>query len=450
MLSRIELKNFKSWRSLNLELAPLTLLFGTNSSGKSSVLQALLLLKQTANSFDRGQHINFGGTDRDYVDLGSYRDLIYGHDEEQRVNIHLAWASNKSAKFVSDTIISKPNLRYSIRWRKLTERVVVERLSYEEGSPDMFFRMERQSDDEHKYEAPRGLKDTRGRHAHLPPPESCYGIPANIADYYSDFYPLEFNLQFENLMTKIYYLGPLRFHPERDYLWTGTAPRDIGRRGERTVEALIASERRRSQTPKRPKKRVPRLLDEVSEWLVKMKLVSQFQIEAIDNDKRYYTTRVRIDRHLPESSLIDVGFGISQVLPVITLLFFAPENSIVLLEQPELHLHPSAQAELADLMLHVAEKRGLQLIVESHSEHLLRRLQRRVAEVEYEFASPDNIKTYFCIPREGGSELQPVHVDLYGQIQNWPENFFGDISGELDALTDAALSRRRQELLNGG
>ena len=76
MLRRIGLENFKSWKKLDIELAPITLLFGANSSGKTAILQSLLMLKQTAQGFDPGQHINFGGRERDYVDLGSYRDLI--------------------------------------------------------------------------------------------------------------------------------------------------------------------------------------------------------------------------------------------------------------------------------------------------------------------------------------------------------------------------------------
>lgn len=97
MLTRMKLENFKSWRELDIELAPLTLLFGTNSSGKTSILQALLLLKQTVNNFDRTQHINFGGSDRDYVDFGSYQDLVYGHDEQNKVGVGLDW---------EDTIVS--------------------------------------------------------------------------------------------------------------------------------------------------------------------------------------------------------------------------------------------------------------------------------------------------------------------------------------------------------
>ncbi|MEP6987906.1 MAG: DUF3696 domain-containing protein, partial [Chloroflexota bacterium] len=127
----------------------------------------------------------------------------------------------------------------------------------------------------------------------------------------------------------------------------------------------------------------------------------------------------------------------------ITTLFFVPEGSVVLLEQPELHLHPSAQAHLADLFLHVAKERHLQLIVESHSERLLRRLQRRIAEVESPFATPDNIRMYFCQKGDNGSTIEQVKVDTFGQVLNWPENFFGDITGDLEAMTFAALQRSR-------
>jgi predicted ATPase len=124
----------------------------------------------------------------------------------------------------------------------------------------------------------------------------------------------------------------------------------------------------------------------------------------------------------------------------VTLLLSAPQGSIALIEQPEIHLHPSAQAHLADLFLEVAERRRLQLIIESHSEHLLARLQRRIAETEYPFANPDNIKMYFCQAEANGSTIQSVEIDDYGQIANWPDNFFGDMAGDVDAKMDAALN----------
>jgi predicted ATPase len=445
MLTHIQLNHFKSWENLEIELAPLTILFGANSSGKSSVLQALLLLKQTAASFDRNQHINFGGTERDFISLGGYRDLVFSHETSRRINIGLAWISDQESEFIKENPLKTPKLKYVVRWRALAEQIVIERLQYEEtesADPKIFARMERQNEGRYKYEATEGQKDTVGRFPLLPDPESCYAIPPDIARYYTNFNPLEFNLQFERLMSRLAYLGPLRRYPRREYLWTGTAPREIGLQGENTVEALVAAERTRPKTTKR-KKRSPVLIEQVAEWLKQLKLASAFQIEAIDKDNRYYKTSVQTETDGAFGSLLDVGFGISQILPVITLLFFVPEGSIVLLEQPELHLHPGAQAHLADLLLHVAETRKLQVIVESHSEHLLRRLQRRIAEVESAFATPENIKMYFCEKGSGGSTIRPVNVDIFGQILNWPENFFGDLTGDLEKMAKAALQRAR-------
>lgn len=449
MLTRIQLTNFKSWPELNLELAPLTLIFGTNSSGKSSILQSLLLLKQTASNFDRNQNIYFGGADRDYVNLGSFADLIFGHDEKQRIAMGLDWQSTRAATFIPGASIPDPALSFSVRWRQLQNRVVIERLAYnltDVSSPTMsrsFFRMERLDNEQYSYQVPKGLKDTRGRNPNLPAPESCYAIPTEVANQYSDFFPLEFNLQFEALMSRIFYLGPLRRYPERVYSWTGTAPRDIGLRGENTVEALIASERRTTTKRGRPHN----LLDQVADWLKKLDLVSEFSIAPIDTDQRYYKTRVKTDPNGTENTLLDVGFGVSQVLPVIALLFFVPEGSIVLIEQPELHLHPNAQANLADLFLTVANERNLQLIVESHSEHLVRRIQRRVAErIEYR----DLLRMYFCEKAERGSRITQVEIDLFGQIRNWPERFFGDVAGELLEMTRAGLDRIKNGHQRGG
>lgn len=86
------------------------------------------------------------------------------------------------------------------------------------------------------------------------------------------------------------------------------------------------------------------------------------------------------DQNSPSALLTDVGFGVSQVLPALILLYYVPEGSIVLMEQPEIHLHPAVQSGLANVILKVAETRNLQVIVESQSEHMLRPLQRRVAE----------------------------------------------------------------------
>ena len=124
---------------------------------------------------------------------------------------------------------------------------------------------------------------------------------------------------------------------------------------------------------------------------------------------------------------------------MLVLLAYVPEGSTVLLEQPEIHLHPSVQAGLADVILEVASVRNVQVIVESHSEHLLRRLQRRVAE---ESADPDRIALYFCDYANGQSVAKQLELNLFGEIENWPDGFFGDPFKETAAIVKAGLKRQ--------
>jgi predicted ATPase len=126
------------------------------------------------------------------------------------------------------------------------------------------------------------------------------------------------------------------------------------------------------------------------------------------------------------------------VLPVVTLLQYVPEGATVILEQPEIHLHPLAQANLADVILNAALHRNVQIIVESQSEHLLLRLQRRIAE---EQISNTDLKLYFCSATNGKTLLEPLRVDIFGTIENWPKHFMGDAFGETYAAEKARLRR---------
>ena len=94
---------------------------------------------------------------------------------------------------------------------------------------------------------------------------------------------------------------------------------------------------------------------------------------------------------------------------------------------------------LADVFIDVAKNRKLQIIVESHSEHLLNRLQRRIAE---EAIAPDDIALYFCERKENTADLVPLRTDMFGTIENWPKDFFGDRFGEMAAKQEAALKRQ--------
>jgi predicted ATPase len=117
------------------------------------------------------------------------------------------------------------------------------------------------------------------------------------------------------------------------------------------------------------------------------------------------------------------------------------------MEQPEIHLHPQVQSDLADVFISAVQsyqdnkERNVQLIVESHSEHFLTRLQRRIAE---DIIKPSEVAVYFCRNTEAGAVLESLDLNLFGEIENWPENFFGDQMGDLSARALAAQRRKSQ------
>ena len=172
-----------------------------------------------------------------------------------------------------------------------------------------------------------------------------------------------------------------------------------------------------------------------------MGLIHEFILEEIAEGTNLYRAMAKTTPSSVPVALTDVGFGVSQVLPALVLLYYVPKGSTVLMEQPEIHLHPSVQSGLADVMLNVAETRDVQIIVESHSEHLMRRLQRRVAEEE---ASSEDVKLYFVSSEGGVARASDLELNEFGKIENWPERFFGDEMGEIAAITKASLKRRME------
>jgi len=244
----------------------------------------------------------------------------------------------------------------------------------------------------------------------------------------------------EELFGRIFHLGPLREPPQREYTWAGAQPSDMGRRGERVIHAILAS-RERGERISRGKGKPKWTLEQyVAHWLKELQLIEDFQVRPVAAGSSLYQVRVQRHKDSTPVLLTDVGFGVSQILPVITLCYYVPTGSTLLLEQPEIHLHPSVQAGLADVFIDAIKTRDLQIILESHSEHLLRRLQRRIAE---EQLATDRTAFYFCEMPDDVSRLVPLELDEYGNIKNWPKDFFGDEMGEMAAMTRAQMERMR-------
>jgi predicted ATPase len=252
------------------------------------------------------------------------------------------------------------------------------------------------------------------------------------------------------LFQSLFYLGPLRTKAERLYSWTGIEPESVGFTGENTVAAILASRSRKiSLGNKRPAKPFEEIL---ALKLQEMGLIEEFNVNPISQQRQEYEVKVRSKGSKDWVDLPDVGFGISQVLPVLVQCFYAPHGSIILMEQPEIHLHPSAQSALADVMIDVINSkenganRNIQLIIETHSEHFLRRLQRRIAENK---VSQEKVSAYFANITKTPATLEPLQIDIFGNIQNWPENFFGDEMGDIAEQAKAAMERRMSQNVSG-
>ena len=447
MLERLKITNFKAWQEMDMPFGKVTGLFGTNSSGKSSVLQFLLMLKQTKNAADRSVVLDFGGPG-EFVNLGSFHDVIHGHDHEKWLDWQLDW------KLPEELVIRNPERRRNdvlfrdgrlhtecrVGWRFGGHRAEYLRYRFD----DTVFALESKIRTRFKQfdltsDNFRFLR-TRGRPWLLPGPVKTHLFPDQAKTFYQNSgFLSEFEVAYEQLMDRIFYLGPLREHPKREYRWAGSSPNDVGPRGERTIDAILAATANKKRRNLEPRKRLMPFQDMIHYWLKELGLIHSFEIGEISKRSNLYHVRARKDRGSPKVMLTDVGFGVSQVLPAIVLLYYIPEDSVVLMEQPEIHLHPSIQSGLADVILTVARARNIQVIVESHSEHLLRRFQRRVAEGK---VPSDNVKLYFTSVDRESAYLSDLELDEWGEIRNWPENFFGDELGEISSIQMASIERR--------
>lgn len=455
-LTKLHLTNFKAWQKLDVRFGCVTGLFGTNSSGKTSLIQFLLMLKQTKNATDRGLVLDLGGPEQ-LVNLGTYKDIVHKHQEERSLKWTVSWLLDESLKISNpsgkrtDILFQDNALETTAEVLLKDQEIKAQYLSYRFADQNFEIRPKTETAKEYKLlpdsnsvspEHTFQFIRNKGRVWAMPGPIKTYLFPDQAKTYYqnADFLGF-FESEYESLMDRIYYLGPLREYPKREYQWSGSSPFDVGFRGERTIDAILSATIRDEKRNLGKGTRYKPFQEIIAHWLKKLGLIQEFSIKEIAKGSNLYRAVVKRDKDSPEAFLTDVGFGVSQVLPALVLLYYVPEGSIVLMEQPEIHLHPSVQSGLADVILQVAKTRNVQIVVESHSEHLLRRFQRRIAEQEY---PANELKLYFCSSHKGESVLSDLDVDIFGEIRNWPDNFFGEEMAEIAATRKAVLKRKMQ------
>lgn len=460
MLTHLQIENFKGWKDTGkLRLAPITVFFGTNSSGKSSIGQFLMMLKQTAASNDRSRVLH-PGDQSTAIDLGTLSDMI--HLKNPSLNISFSVGSKLEKDLRIEDIVSKK--KFSGNQLNFSATVGFEEKRGLKAHVEQFLYSLRKSEsqlEEISVELKRNEKNhfhlqttgitakrNTGRVWPLSPPGHFYAFPDEFTAYYQNTSGLTaLSLTLNRILENISYLGPLREEPERFYQWAGENPESVGDRGKQWLSAfLAASERKISRGYKM--KAYP-FEAVIAGWLKELGLIHSFTVNPVAKGLREYRVGLKLSAQAPEVSIPDVGFGVGQVLPVLVQSFYAKANSTVIVEQPELHLHPAVQKNLADMFISASKAResgidrNVQFIIESHSEHFLHRLQRRIAEGSI---NKEHVAIYFCDRRGGECTIAELQINEFGGISNWPKDFFGDQMEDLAAMQKATIQRKREAL----
>ncbi|MFC4964608.1 DUF3696 domain-containing protein [Alcaligenes sp. GCM10023179] len=463
MLTHLEIKNFKAWKDTGpIRLAPLTVIFGANSAGKSSLGHLLLALKQTTLSADRKRPLHLGD-ENSLVDLGTFEECLHNHDLKSSLEFVMGWETHGKDMEVRDPLskrkFSGDELMLSVTFSAdVKEQPRVDKLAYRlshRGSDQLGIEYRR--DEKGKLEIVSNefkLVRNTGRSWPLDEPDKFYRISdQSRARFQNAEFLSDFALETEAALNSVYYLGPLREHPKRIYSWSGETPESVGQKGEFAIAAILAASAQERKLNRGPKKHLYRLDEFIAQWLKDLGIIDSFAVKPVAEGRKEYEVVVKTHAAGSAVKITDVGFGVSQVLPALVQAFYCPPHSTVWMEQPEIHLHPQVQAELADVFISAIQARengsprDVQLIVESHSEHFLNRLQRRVAEGALH---AEDVAVYFCRRAGSVTELEPLRLNMFGEIENWPENFFGDEMADIAGRTLAAMQRKKELKEQGG
>jgi energy-coupling factor transporter ATP-binding protein EcfA2 len=469
-LQSLSIGSLKGFDKLQkVDLSDVTLLYGANSSGKSSVFQALLLLQQsTQRGFGPNSHtLQFRGQN---VDLGGFRTFVHRHDLTRNVTVGLdvsdANDANSWALFDSDLDI---RLSFGLMSEEAGDTRVVEVVLRDSRGQVRFVH-----DDEldslkladatssasvvERYASRLDLIDVRSRpvkelseadrrwlrewsrkhgcstlgwmpvwqpHEYGP---GKVGRPFGgsvdstrfrlLQDFIFVWYDgmLDLTVALTRMLNAIVYVGPLRDFPRRVAVESSFAT-GVGVRGERLVLHLG---------------RRPDLVAKVNECFRALDIdydlsIEQLKAEKVEDALGDVAVAVLRDLRTGVSvSPADVGFGLSQVLPIVVQLA-GSVDSLILVEQPEIHLHPRVQSRLADLIIDSAVSNRNRILIETHSEHILSRLQRRIRERMHPGFGGGSVSVNYISTSDRGSVAEVLRLDERGKLLDpWPDGFFDE------------------------
>ena len=408
-----------------------------------------MALRQTTESRDQSTPFVSSGN---YVDLGTYEDFAFKHEVKSSVGFDVTLRTFSLPNILGMELTEGPSgsdlsISLDLAYLSSTDRIYLAKSLVKIDDVEVTKESKRGNQIGRSYRTSISYRDrltatfgdSRSAKFYAAPPIRAdisamesrrvenKRIPSQLAQ---EVMAIQFAKVVEDSVlqefSQVFYIGPLREWPRRIYISTGETPREVGSTGELGPEVLwSASEIRGLDLEKR-----------LADWCSRMGLAFDIGLSTIQGG----LFQVIIDDAYSKVpvNLPDVGFGTSQILPILIQGLIAPLGATLLLEQPEIHLHPKVQADLADFLIEVSQ-RGVGVIVETHSEHLITRLQRRIAEESLE---KEKLAIYYVTPSSEGSTLERVEVDSYGQISSAPSGFFEEGYEETFALMRAVGERK--------
>lgn len=453
-ITEINLDNFKRFSNQSINLASqVTLLLGPNSSGKSSVIKALLGLKQTASPTNENEVFSAQG---DYVDLGIYKDYVTNHDIKKKIKISLKIKESLNP-------FTRKDLRdlqvefcfghdFATEQARLLEITVTDQKDTQSPLINLVKKQTRDSFLLTISESLGGelLKEIFGDSSKTKYAALITSWKKGASVLAVDRY--QFTLEntkvkaeknedlFRNLPITVlsrlvssvlrgldrdfFYTGPLRRSPSRSYGRTAHLL-SVGPAGEHTPSVLanLKSRANKERSKERPQSK---RLEQLNKWVDAIFPGCRIESKTVEELVRIEIQRADGGREI----ISDVGFGISQVLPILVQAAVMPADTTLLIEQPELHLHPSAQTKLAEVIAD-ASNSGRRFLIETHSEHFVRGLQLAVSNgsakkglLANRLQSSDI--SFIYVPRSPAPPHE-LKLDSWGEFSDpWPSGFFDE------------------------
>ncbi len=441
-ITRISVKGFKSLaEECSIEIRPLTILAGANSSGKSSIMQPLLMMKQTLEAtYDPGPLLLDGPN----VRFNSVDQFLSQSDGKKKSQFD-AGLGMESVKF-NNGLEMKSSISFHVTFIKSQIGMDIGEISYKNDDAVIILRPE-MTQKEMMVAHPRFSKNaTRLKkstepinwNVFLKTERHRFFLELKIIEKEDKDFFIETGERREisNAILGLIHLPALRGNPERNYKITSVGPMFPG-----TFEIYAASIIHNWQANKDPRlNSLGTALDILGlTWKVGAKKVDDVSVEIMVGRLTHEDKKDSDDL----VSIADVGFGISQTLPVLVALLIAEPGQLVYIEQPEIHLHPKAQIAMAQILADAAN-RGVKVVVETHSSLLLLGIQSLVAEGKL---APEIVKLHWFKrrPYDGVTEISSADLDEAGAFGDWPEDFADVELREQSRYMDAAELRLRNK-----